>query len=160
MRHAKSAWDTNAPSDFDRPLAARGERDKATMARWVVHQGLTPDLVLSSSAVRARDTAQHVADTCRLASEQVIFDRTLYDAGFRQWLGRLRAQTVERVLICGHNPHLDLLVETVSADPLPLSARGKLMTTAAIAHLSFDGEWADLGPATCGLDALARPREL
>lgn len=160
MRHAKSAWDTGAPTDFERPLAARGERDRATMARWVVGHGLAPNLVLSSSAVRARETAQHVADTCQLDASQVVFDDRLYDAGFRQWLGRLREQTCDRLLICGHNPSLDMLVETLSADPLPRSDSGKLMTTAAIAHLRLDGDWVDLLPGSFALLGLMRPREI
>jgi len=159
MRHAKSAWDTN-DVDFDRPLAARGLRDRATMARWIHDRGLCPDKVLSSAAARARTTAQHVAETCQLPADQVVYDERLYHAGFRQWLSWLRAQTCERLLVCGHNPTLDHLVETLTADVVPLSASGKLMTTAAVAHLNFDGAWADFGPGDWALRDIARPREL
>lgn len=132
------------------------------MARWILANGLCPDRVLTSSAVRARETAQHVADTCGLTPDAVDTDDDLYIAGFRQWLGRLRAEphSTHRLLICGHNPSLDLLVETLSATTPPLSQNGKLMTTAAVAHLSCDRTWGELLPASCTLHRLQRPREL
>lgn len=129
------------------------------MARWILSSGLVPDRILSSSALRARETAQHVADTFGMTDATVEFDDELYGAGFRTWLGRLRAETVERLLICGHNPSLDLLVESLSDRTPPLSASGKLMTTAAIAHLRVES-WADLAPSGAALMTIARPREL
>lgn len=159
MRHAKSAWDTGDP-DHQRPLAPRGERDRVTMARWLVANHLAPDRVLSSSAVRARETAQYVVDTFRLDAAAVEFDDNLYHAGFRQWLGRIRAEHVDRLLICGHNPSLDMLVETLSDREPGLSATGKLMTTAAIAHLRFDGAWESVRAGSGELVTIARPREL
>ena len=97
MRHAKSAWDTGDP-DHLRPLAPRGERDRVTMARWLVANDLRPDRVICSTAVRARETAQYVIDTFGLDPADTEFDDQLYHAGFRQWLGRIRDQTVPRVL--------------------------------------------------------------
>ena len=64
------------------------------------------------------------------------------------------------MLICGHNFGLDELVEHLSATPPPLSQNGKLMTTAAIAHLRFDGDWAGLSASSGELVQLVRPREL
>ena len=159
MRHAKSAWDTGDP-DHLRPLAPRGERDRVTMARWLVANDLRPDRVICSTAVRARETAQYVIETFGLDPANTEFDDQLYHAGFRQWLGRIRDQTVPRVLICGHNPSLDMLVETLASTEPQLSATGKLMTTAAIAHFTFDGPWDDLAPGMARLLHLVRPREL
>ena len=159
MRHAKSAWDTGKP-DHERPLAPRGERDRVTMARWLVANDLRPDRVLCSSAVRARETAQYVVDTFDIAPTRVVFDDGLYHAGFRQWLGRIRAEDAERLLICGHNPSLDMLVEMLAATEPGLSASGKLMTTAAIAQLRFELPWADIAATTGELITIARPREL
>lgn len=159
MRHAKSAWDTGA-ADHQRPLAPRGERDRVTMARWLVASQLRPDRVLCSSALRARETAQYVVDTFGLAPAAVEFDDRLYQAGFRQWLGRIRDQHDDRLLVCGHNPALDMLVEALSSVEPGLSASGKLMTTAAIAHLRFEQPWQDITFGSGELVTIARPREL
>ena len=64
-----------------------------------------------------------------------------------------------RLLICGHNPGLDDLVEYVSADDLRYTDDGKLMTTAAIAAFDIEG-WHSLQPGSAQLRELMRPREL
>ena len=68
LRHAKSAWDTDAPTDFDRPLSARGERDRWRMAGWLADEGLCPDEVVTSSALRARATAEAVVEALNRAT--------------------------------------------------------------------------------------------
>ena len=48
LRHAKSAWDTPAASDYERPLNGRGKRDAPRIGAWLCAQGLLPDHVLAS----------------------------------------------------------------------------------------------------------------
>ncbi len=72
----------------------------------------------------------------------------------------VREQTEPRVLICGHNPGFDSLVQCLSADSATRTGDGKLMTTAAIARFSFDRPWPDVAPGTSSLISLTRPAEL
>ncbi len=131
------------------------------MAQWLDDNDLIPDRVVSSAAVRARQTAEYVKRGLSLDESTVRFVDELYLASADLWLEELRQQDADRVLIVGHNPGFDDLVEGLAADPIVLTADGKLMTTAAIAHLVFDaGEWADIRRGTAKLVALARPREL
>lgn len=156
MRHAKSSWATYA-SDFDRPLNDRGSAAAALMADWLVDQALRPDLIIASSALRARTTIEPVVEAFGLRDRDVTLMRTLYHAGVDEWLDVLRSQTERRVLICGHNPGLDdLVIELLGYMP-PLTASGKLMTTAAVAHLSV-GAWRALAPSGATLLNLERPR--
>lgn len=159
MRHAKSAWNTDAPDDFSRPLAPRGHRAAPRMAEWLDADGLEPDRIVTSAAVRARDTAQYVADHFSIDDDRVERVDWLYGAGATAWIGLLREQTAERVLICGHNPGLDDLVERLTADPMELTSTGKLMTTAAIAHIRVEA-WSTIGEKPGQLLQLVRPREL
>src|SRR4051794_41904037 len=55
LRHAKSAWPEGVP-DHERPLAGRGRRDAPEAGRWLRQVGLQFDLVLCSTALRARQT--------------------------------------------------------------------------------------------------------
>ena len=57
-RHAKSSWDDMSLSDFERTLNARGKRDAPFMANILKEKGITPDLILSSPAKRAKKTAK------------------------------------------------------------------------------------------------------
>lgn len=155
MRHAKSAWDTGA-YDFDRPLNERGVATAQSVAQWICDEDLCPDLVISSSAARTRATVGPIVEACGLDDFDVIFRRSLYLADVDDWMNVLWNQTVERLLICGHNPGIDeLVIELVGSMP-PLTAKGKLMTTAAVAVLDIDGPWDRLAPASATLRTLRR----
>jgi len=97
---------------------------------------------------------------CQVDRRNLEFVDDLYVADAYTWLQTLtRMQLPARVLICGHNPGLDDLVDYLAASPAPLSATGKLMTTAAIAHFRFTG-WDGLAKQRGNLVSLIRPREL
>ncbi len=159
MRHAKSDWSARQ-ADFDRPLNRRGELAAQRMAEWLDDQDLIPDRVLSSSALRTRTTAMAVVRHCHVDLAKVDFDDELYLASAVVWRDVAVACTDERVLLCGHNPGLDELVDYLASGHAPLSASGKLMTTAAIAHFRLRGSWTSLSPETCELVSLTRPREI
>jgi phosphohistidine phosphatase len=142
MRHAKSSWKDPALADHDRPLNRRGKRDAPRMGAWIAERGLTPDYVLGSSARR-------VQETWRLASRQLDaqveqrFSPDLYHGDATELLECLRAAPAEadRVLLIGHNPGLEELVETLGGEEVTLP-------TAAIALLEFAGPWAALEDAS------------
>ena len=69
LRHAKSAWDTSAATDFERPLAKRGRRDAPRVGRFLLDQGLIPDYVVSSPAERAKQT---VIGVCEQLGERYL----------------------------------------------------------------------------------------
>lgn len=162
MRHAKSDWGDPSQSDAERPLNARGHRAAARMATWIDDRGLAPDRILSSSANRTRQTVQHLADRLRTPTDAMSFRDDLYLADAQVWLDAVRAEpkSVDSLLICGHNPGFDDLVAWLSSNMPPLSASGKLMTTAAVAHFTIEAEWSDLAPGVVRLEELVRPREL
>src|SRR5260370_8641785 len=76
FRHAKSAW-PDVP-DHERPLASRGIRAAPVMGRWLRDAGLVPELVLCSTARRARETGQF-AQAALAAAPPVSFDDRIYD---------------------------------------------------------------------------------
>jgi phosphohistidine phosphatase len=159
MRHAKSDWSTGG-ADFDRPLNSRGRSAADQMGAWLCEQQLCPGRVISSPATRARSTAMAVVSECGTDQAHVEFEDHGYLADAFTWQQILATQPAGRLLICGHNPGLDDLVDYLSSSSAPESASGKLMTTAAVAHFRVDTDWSDLSPACCALVQLVRPREL
>jgi phosphohistidine phosphatase len=138
MRHGKSGWPEGI-ADFNRPLAARGRRDARKMGAWLAHQGLIPECIISSPALRARDTALQVAAALGLESDSIHWDPAVYEAsvaGLCHVIER-HAGGRTRLMVVGHNPALDGLVRLLSNEEPPLTASGKLMTTAAVAILSY-----------------------
>ena len=106
LRHAKSAWDTDAPSDFERPLAKRGRKAAPRVGRWLSEQGLAPDYVVSSPAERARQTVIAVCGELGIDANRIRWDRRIYGGWTQTLIEVLRESPAEalRVLIAGHNP--------------------------------------------------------
>ena len=156
LRHAKSSWKHRELSDHDRPLNGRGKRDAPRMATLLAELRLRPDLILSSTAKRARRTAEAVAQRC--AHEGLAqLDRRLYLADPADIVDVLREVGGRSpcVLLIGHNPGLEALVAQLTGyvEPLP---------TAGLAHIELPIRgWRSLRLTTRGrLVNLWRPREL
>ncbi len=156
LRHAKSSWNDPALDDHERPLNKRGRRDAPRMGELVREYGLIPDVVLSSDAVRARLTAEAVAEAARYAGE-ILLHPQLYMAGPADILSLLPMvpENAETVMIVGHNPGLEQLIEQVTGERQDLPT-----ATLAQIRLPID-QWRDLKLSTQGtLVGLWRPEEL
>lgn len=156
LRHAKSAWDTAAPTDHDRPLAARGHRDAPRVGLWLAQQNAVIDAVVCSTATRARQTLAGVSENFSIDGAQIEFSRALYHADVDELLAVVRRAAAQSLLLIGHNPGFDGLLIKLCGAGLPLTANGKLMTTAALAQIELDHWQADSGR----LVELVRPRDL
>jgi len=156
LRHAKSSWSDPALSDHDRPLNRRGKRDAPRMGELLRREELLPDLIISSTARRARATAEMVAEHSGFEGP-LWLERDLYAAGAEEILAVLVTLPDEytRVMVVGHNPGLEELLETISGDyeRLPTGALAQV-------HLPL-ARWRDLDEETEGeLVNLWRPKEL
>ena len=131
MRHAKSSWNYPELADYDRPLNARGKRDAPRMGQYLRQEELIPDRILTSSAKRARKTANKVAKSCGYTGKVKKLD-ALYDTVPGVYFEILQAlpDTYERVMVVGHNPTMEQLVNHLTGEI-------KRMPTAAIAHIEL-----------------------
>jgi phosphohistidine phosphatase len=157
LRHAKSSWDDQSLDDHERPLNARGERDAPRMGRLARKKRLPVELIISSDALRARVTAQAMADAIGYGG-QILLDPRLYHASAADILTVLRSavdNNVGTVMIVGHNPGLEDLVARLTGDPEGLP-------TAALAQIALPiDRWSDVTASTRGtLVGLWRPKEL
>ena len=162
LRHAKSAWDTDAPTDFERPLAKRGLKDAPLVGRFLHDQGLRPDYVVSSPAERARQTVIAVCAPMGIEVAEIHWDARIYHASSGSLIDVLNdcPSTARRVLIAGHNPGLELLVRNLCDHEVPMPDDYKLMPTAAVAHLEVHSDWARLEVGGARLLSLTRARSL
>ena len=156
LRHAKSSWSDPALDDHERPLSKRGRRDGPRMGELVREHGLIPDVVISSDAVRARLTAEAVAEAARYAG-QILLDRRLYIASPADIRSLLRTvpDKAETVMIVGHNPGLEELAALLTGE------RKDLPTAALVQIVLPIDQWRDLKLSTRGtLVGHWRPKEL
>jgi phosphohistidine phosphatase len=168
FRHAKSAWPDVA--DHDRPLAGRGQRDAPAMGRWLREAGCAPDLVLCSTALRARETWR-LAQEALGADPPVRFESRLYGASAAGLLdlARQAPAAVRTLLLIGHNPaiqDLALLLATpgpggiAAGEPGAVERARAKFPTAAIAALHLAQPWPELAPGTARLSRFVIPRGL
>ena len=156
LRHAKSSWDEPGADDHARPLNSRGERDAPRMGRLLRNERLTPDLIVSSDAARARQTAEAVAEASAFDGT-ILLEPRLYHAGPAEIVDVVREtdEDAGTILIVGHNPGFEELLAR-------LTGRREDVPTAALARITLPiDRWQDLTTATRGkLAGLWRPKEL
>ena len=156
LRHAKSSWAHAGLDDHDRPLNKRGLRDAPRMGQLLRELGLVPDVILSSTAVRAATTAAMAAEACGFEGD---LHRTpaLYLAAPETMVDLVNelADGCPRVMIVAHNPGLEELV-------FALTGRDEVFPTAALAAVRAPIEnWNELALGIrCDLGGLWRPKEL
>lgn len=163
MRHAKSAWPEGV-SDFDRPLAPRGEAAAPLMGRWLGQQGFVPEVALVSSAIRTRATWAAVAP--ELIGTPARFEPKIYNARVQMLLDILRGQTASAntVMMIGHNPGMQELAHGL-ADPRrsdldALHRLARKFPTAGLAVLEGEMGFGKSAPHSMRLVTFITPRFL
>jgi phosphohistidine phosphatase len=155
LRHAKSSWDNPALADFDRPLNERGMKTAPLIGRFMRDRKVRPDLILSSPAERARETAALVTRAAGLDAP-LRYDERIYEATSSRLLEVVSQleETADEVLLVGHNPGMEELLER-------LTGESRRMPTAALARVQFDVEkWNKLRERSGRLEWLVKPKEL
>jgi len=156
MRHAKSDWGAASGGDHERTLASRGIKAARRIGRFLTDSGATPDLILSSTAVRAHSTAELAAEAGDWGCE-IVTSEDLYASDPERVIDVIRktGNEIERLLIAGHEPTWSSLVNWL------IGGGGVGMPTAAVACLDMPhGDWIDLAPATCELRWFITPKML
>jgi phosphohistidine phosphatase len=150
LRHGKSAWDTGAPSDHERPLAKRGRKSSRAVGQALAAHALEPDVVLSSDAQRATETWAHVQEGLGSAAggADVRIVPELYLGGLHELLLACEAvpEAARTTLVIGHNPGLEQAVSQLT----------RVTVTLKTADLAWIGvgtrPWSRLGEAVGALE--------
>lgn len=134
MRHAKAASPQSRQDDKSRQLTSEGVKQSRHIGAWFEERNIRFDLVVSSSATRAEETARLVLEGMKAETPRMIQDDVLYEASVRQFLDYINniEDGYERVLIVGHNPTISYLAEYLTKADI-----GD-MATAGVVIISFD----------------------
>jgi phosphohistidine phosphatase len=156
MRHAKSTWDGKVEEDRDRQVSKRGKKNAEQVGEFLKKEKIIPDVILSSSATRARETAEIVMNELKYHGD-VCYLNKLYMGEPEIYARQIQSlqDDVEMVLVIGHSPTLDSLLQMMT---------GKVQTlpTASVAELKVPIEsWKEFHPEVqCELVNLWRPKDL
>lgn len=152
LRHA-TAQDGGGKPDFERALTARGRAEAQTMGRWLARQALQPDVVVSSPAPRALDTAVLACRVLGIADD-IQSDPTLYDCAPTTLLRRLARLHGQVVLVVGHNPSLEQVALHLTGDE-DLAVRG--LAKAGVVAVDLPDNWDNLGARVAATWTVAGP---
>ena len=154
LRHAKSSWDNESLSDFERPLNERGMNTAPFMGEVMTGRGYIPSLIISSPAMRAKTTAELVLQSGGFGSQMTLDDR-IYEASpntLRQVASEL-GDDVESVMLVGHNPGMEGFIRYLTGriEPMPTAAL-------AVIELAIDS-WKDINTDSGTIVEIIRPKD-
>ena len=154
LRHAKSSWDDASLSDFERPLNERGRRTAPFMGELMKQRGVSPDIIVSSPAERAKETATLVKESAGIAAE-IRFDPSIYEASpddLRKVVSALDDKYITAMLV-GHNPGIEAFIHFLTGHP-------ERMPTAALAVIELEIEkWNEIAESLGRLVSVIRPKD-
>ncbi|MFK7756215.1 MAG: histidine phosphatase family protein [Flavobacteriales bacterium] len=118
IRHAKSDWGNPDLKDFDRPLNKRGLRDAPAMAKYYKETSVTPDVIVSSPALRAQTTALFFLEEFNITPEHFILESAIYEASpdtLMEIISKFHKEW-NHVLMFGHNPGFSYLANELTLE--------------------------------------------
>lgn len=160
LRHSKAVPPETMP-DLDRPLSDRGRADAAAAGRYLVAQGIEPDLVLCSPSTRTRETWEYAAEAGVIATD-IWYDRRIYSADTEELLEVLHdvPADVRTVILVGHGPGVPWLADELTLDgtsPQRVELTKKYPTS-GLAVLHHTTRWSDLAADDADLVDYVIPR--
>ena len=155
LRHAKAENDAPGLTDLERALNERGEEQARSIGTFIKQQNLKLDLVLCSTAVRARQTAELVLAAAQLTAS-VLYDRRIYEAspeGLSEVITEVE-DGMSTVLLVGHNPVMEEFLRALTGQTEP-------MTTGTLVKIDFDTDaWSGVVQDQGSLVWIQRPQAL
>lgn len=156
LRHAKSDWGVSFETDHDRPLSLRGKAAARLIGSYLASAGPLPEVILTSSAVRARTTAEMAKESGSWPGN-IVYSRDLYEAAPESILHLLQQQedSIETVMMVGHNPTWESLAH------LLIGGGSLRFPTAALARIKFPAtSWKEITYGRGTLSWLVTPKQL
>jgi phosphohistidine phosphatase len=157
MRHAQSADKQPGQADKERELTPQGMRDTVSIAEQLYLQKIIPEIVISSTAIRARHTAELVVDVCKLMNDKLLLEEELYNASVRTFLEFVNQleDSYQAVMCVGHNPVISYLAEYLT------KAEIGDMPPAGLAVIRFNAlQWKEINQGSGTLDTFLTPANL
>lgn len=154
IRHAKSSWSDFSLADFDRPLNKRGKKNAPFMGKILKKKNVSPDIILSSSAKRAKKTIKAISKELG-CKDKIIFDKNLYACSTQYILNTVVEldNKIETIFIVGHNPELNMFVER-------FVDFNQNIPTCGIVELEFNCQkWKDINTLNVNLKSFIYPKQ-
>ncbi len=157
MRHAKASWEEPGVSDSDRPLLPGGIKKTKLIVDFLLSRETAIDLMVSSPAVRAFETAKIMATGLNYPVNKIRTDRKIYDEYYDRILDIIygTSNDVNSMMIFGHNPTITNLAN------LFLHPGIEAMPTSCVVCLSFPTDkWEEIPASEAIPEFVVSPKSL
>ena len=158
FRHGKSDWDAKYDSDHDRPLAKRGIRDAKRMGKFLSKRAEVPELILSSTALRTRETTKLAMEAGNWDVD-VELEKKIYEASLEEIINIIKNQEDKYNSIClvGHEPIFSSIIRLIGN-----KKKMKFPTASMARIIFFTNNWKKilLEPDKCKLDWFYKPKSI
>lgn len=144
-------------TDHDRQLTADGIIAAARMGRYLHEKAVLPDVIISSTAPRAKDTAKVIAEQTGFDTSRIDLNQFLYEGGPKAYLAALNRlpATVTTAMIVGHNPDVSYLGEYLTHKDIGSMSKG------AVVAITFGNlNWSEISGRTGNLEFQIGPKQL
>jgi len=157
VRHAKSSWDDSSTPDFERPLNNRGVKDAPKMGQFLAARGIKPDCIVTSTALRARTTAELMAREMGISMVELVLEDGLYEASVSEVLDVVRSfdDSWASAMIFGHNPTFTSFVNTLTQSNI-----GNVPTCGVAQSRAQADRWTDVGRSPASLVEFFLPKKI
>ncbi|HLG35676.1 MAG TPA: histidine phosphatase family protein [Bacteroidia bacterium] len=154
-RHGTAEERREGENDFDRTLTEAGKKESAIAGKKLLSMNLIPEIIISSPAPRAFETAKIISGKIKYPKEKIRIEKVLYTGNVQQAL-KLLSQipgTKQIVILCGHNPLLEEIFSSLC------EGRVKEIHKGDIAAVSFEmDDWRNVKGNT-GINNLIVPQD-
>lgn len=157
VRHAKSSWDHQGLADHERPILEKGKNRTKLVGDYLVENNLKIDLIISSHAVRARQTASIIADILDYPEDNIQISSAIYHGDIDSLFNQLfeLPNDVTSVMLFGHNPTFTTFANYF------LHKKIDWLPTSAIVCIEFDADkWENIMNAQKKAKFVITPRLL
>ncbi len=157
VRHAHATDAELGQKDHERPLSGKGIRDASVVGKHLFDQYQSPDYMICSTALRAKDTAQILAEQLKYDEQKIVLEVEVYEASVRSLLAVVNQipERQQQVLLVAHNPGVTYLSEYLTKENVPNMAPGSVM------ELRFNQlTWAEVSEGTAILAGYTSPAQL
>jgi len=157
IRHAKSSWENPGLADDERPLIQKGVKRTLKIARYLKDKHIKADLLISSHAIRAHDTAKIIAGFIGISEDKIVISSKLYHGSADHIYNELFGlpDSIDSVMIFGHNPTFTSFANHF------LDEKIDWLPTSAVVSISFDtSRWDNIPLAGKTINFVVYPKSL
>lgn len=157
IRHADFQRDDPTISDLNRPLSKQGQRDLLAVSSSLIQQGIRPDVIVTSPALRTRESSELIAKKMNLSQDQIVIEDRIYEAERSDLLHIVQAldNSYETVFLVGHNPGVSTLYHLL----INQEVRSFSTSCAAVIDFKIDG-WREASFKHASMAHYLMPKDL